>query len=297
VREHLRRCAADERAPDRLTIRRPSTVEHGRPHVSAGHQPSRSVAGWRRHHCFQTRPSERRSWSQTPEPDRAQQMKLPLVLPTRKSGRLCNHQIATYTCSTRGPPFDRSQTAVIPSEESRPNEDSRRSKNSRTSESWRRREDSRHHENSRMSGNWTLTGNWHRGQNSIPSESWRRREYPRLHEGGHLHYVRDGRETSAHLPGPDARRSNDRCPGPCTPAYRCSSPASSTAQKTRATAVARVSNNYPGDVLLSQGAAPQVPSALVVLTSVFGMGTGVAPPLWSPGTLLYLLTANTAVSP
>ena len=47
-------------------------------------------------------------------------------------------------------------------------------------------------------------------------------------------------------------------------------------------------NNYPGDVLLSQGAAPQVPSALVVLTSVFGMGTGVAPPLWSPGTLLYL---------
>jgi hypothetical protein len=72
------------------------------------------------------------------------------------------------------------------------------------------------------------------------------------------------------------------------PAYRRSSPASSTAQKTRATAVARVSNNYPGDVLLSQGAAPQVPSALVVLTSVFGMGTGVAPPLWSPGTLLYL---------
>ncbi len=47
-------------------------------------------------------------------------------------------------------------------------------------------------------------------------------------------------------------------------------------------------NDYPGDVLLSQGAAPQVPSALVVLTSVFGMGTGVAPPLWSPGTLLYL---------
>ena len=45
-----------------------------------------------------------------------------------------------------------------------------------------------------------------------------------------------------------------------------------------------LSNDYPGDVLLSQGAAPQVPSALVVLTSVFGMGTGVAPPLWSPGT-------------
>jgi hypothetical protein len=40
----------------------------------------------------------------------------------------------------------------------------------------------------------------------------------------------------------------------------------------------------PGDVLLSQGVAPQVPSALTVLTSVFGMGTGVAPSLWSPET-------------
>ena len=42
--------------------------------------------------------------------------------------------------------------------------------------------------------------------------------------------------------------------------------------------------NSPGGVLLSQGVAPQVPSALVGLTSVFGMGTGVAPPLWPPGT-------------
>jgi hypothetical protein len=40
----------------------------------------------------------------------------------------------------------------------------------------------------------------------------------------------------------------------------------------------------PGDVLLSQGVAPQVPSALTVLTSVFGMGTGVSPSLWSPET-------------
>ncbi len=43
---------------------------------------------------------------------------------------------------------------------------------------------------------------------------------------------------------------------------------------------------YSGDVLLSQGATPQVPSALAGLTSVFGMGTGVTLPLWSPETLL-----------
>jgi hypothetical protein len=48
----------------------------------------------------------------------------------------------------------------------------------------------------------------------------------------------------------------------------------------------QASEDYPGGVLLSQGVAPQVPSALVGLTSVFGMGTGVAPPLWPPGTLL-----------
>jgi hypothetical protein len=33
-----------------------------------------------------------------------------------------------------------------------------------------------------------------------------------------------------------------------------------------------------GGVLLSQGVSSQVPSALVGLTSVFGMGTGVTPP-------------------
>ena len=37
-----------------------------------------------------------------------------------------------------------------------------------------------------------------------------------------------------------------------------------------------------GGVLLSQGVSPQVPSALAGLTSVFGMGTGVTPPLWPP---------------
>ncbi len=37
-----------------------------------------------------------------------------------------------------------------------------------------------------------------------------------------------------------------------------------------------------GNVLLSQAAARQVPSTLEDFTSVFGMGTGVAPPPSSP---------------
>ena len=45
-----------------------------------------------------------------------------------------------------------------------------------------------------------------------------------------------------------------------------------------------VSRN-PGGVLLSQGATPQVPSALTGLTAVFGMGTGVSPPPWPPETV------------
>ena len=44
--------------------------------------------------------------------------------------------------------------------------------------------------------------------------------------------------------------------------------------------------DYSGDVLLSQGDFPQVPSALAGLTSVFGMGTGVTPPLWPPENVL-----------
>ena len=41
-----------------------------------------------------------------------------------------------------------------------------------------------------------------------------------------------------------------------------------------------------GGDLLSQGVYPQVPSALTVLTSVFGMGTGVTLSLWPPENLL-----------
>lgn len=39
----------------------------------------------------------------------------------------------------------------------------------------------------------------------------------------------------------------------------------------------------PGDDLLSHSASAAVPSALEDFTAVFGMGTGVAPPLGSPG--------------
>ncbi len=39
----------------------------------------------------------------------------------------------------------------------------------------------------------------------------------------------------------------------------------------------------PGDDLSSQKLVLQVLSAPVVLTTVFGMGTGGTPPIWSPG--------------
>ena len=43
--------------------------------------------------------------------------------------------------------------------------------------------------------------------------------------------------------------------------------------------------NKPGNYLLSQSLARLVPSALEGLTTEFGMGSGVAPPVWSPGNL------------
>ena len=39
-----------------------------------------------------------------------------------------------------------------------------------------------------------------------------------------------------------------------------------------------------GGVLLSRRVAPEVPSAQEGLTSLFGMGRGVTPPLWPPKT-------------
>jgi hypothetical protein len=44
------------------------------------------------------------------------------------------------------------------------------------------------------------------------------------------------------------------------------------------------STENPGGDLLSRGVSPQVPSALAVFTSVFGMGTGVSPPQLPPET-------------
>ena len=48
----------------------------------------------------------------------------------------------------------------------------------------------------------------------------------------------------------------------------------------------------PGNDLLSHPVARAVPSALVGLTAVFGMGTGVSPPLWSPD--ISLMTSENA---
>jgi hypothetical protein len=44
----------------------------------------------------------------------------------------------------------------------------------------------------------------------------------------------------------------------------------------------RKAKDPPGNDLLSQGLAPQVPSALAGLTAWFGMEQGVSPPLQSP---------------
>ena len=60
-----------------------------------------------------------------------------------------------------------------------------------------------------------------------------------------------------------------------------------TKEKARSvTMTRRASGKIPGSDLLSHRPAPAVPSAVEGLTSVFGMGTGVTPPLWPPGNLL-----------
>jgi hypothetical protein len=53
-------------------------------------------------------------------------------------------------------------------------------------------------------------------------------------------------------------------------------------------ACSRMDRKKPGNDLLSHSAAQAVPSARAGLTAVFGMGTGVAPPLESPGFLIVL---------
>jgi len=54
-------------------------------------------------------------------------------------------------------------------------------------------------------------------------------------------------------------------------------------KKKEARQIRRAPEESPGNVLLSHAVAHAVPSALKGLTTVFGMGTGVAPSLWSPG--------------
>jgi hypothetical protein len=50
----------------------------------------------------------------------------------------------------------------------------------------------------------------------------------------------------------------------------------------------------PGDDLFSRKAALSVSSALESLTSVFGMGTGVASPLMSPGFRAWIVVLGTS---
>jgi hypothetical protein len=54
-------------------------------------------------------------------------------------------------------------------------------------------------------------------------------------------------------------------------------------------------NQFPGDVLLSHEVYLEVPSGLKGLTAVFGMGTGVAPSLRSPGKLFTVFSGQFSV--
>ena len=59
--------------------------------------------------------------------------------------------------------------------------------------------------------------------------------------------------------------------------------------------VTRNKKGLLGNDLLSQGDAPQVPSALVGLTAGFGMEPGVPPPLKSPRRLFYQYSNNKTI--
>ena len=93
--------------------------------------------------------------------------------------------------------------------------------------------------------------------------------------GGHC------RSADRHI---NRRWRNDRAHGHDPPGGRCA-----RSQKSPRNAEGPTDTNaggpfleMSGDDLLSRGPSTQVPSALAVLTSVFGMGTGGTPPLWSP---------------
>ena len=86
--------------------------------------------------------------------------------------------------------------------------------------------------------------------------------------------------------GPHGGAKNQRNQdGPCETTYRLRGDAHgrwSRAKTKKGPLSGPLLTEKSGGVLLSQGISPQVPSALVGLTSVFGMGTGVTPPLWPP---------------
>ena len=64
---------------------------------------------------------------------------------------------------------------------------------------------------------------------------------------------------------------------------RSTGPSITRPPPSRTVRATRLKVKYPGDDLFSQEVAPRVSSALESLTSVFGMGTGGASPLASPG--------------
>ena len=98
-----------------------------------------------------------------------------------------------------------------------------------------------------------------------------------------------GRSAPRHGAVSPGRSSHGRCPVPCPGAYhpgRVSQPfAQATGTRKSPRWAGALLSNYSGGDLLSQGVTPQVPSARAGLTSVFGMGTGVTPPLWPPETV------------
>jgi hypothetical protein len=67
-------------------------------------------------------------------------------------------------------------------------------------------------------------------------------------------------------------------------AYRWSRREKSARPRTPSRLRSGRSRENPGGDLLSRGVSPQVPSARAVFTAVFGMGTGVSPPLLPPET-------------
>ncbi len=91
----------------------------------------------------------------------------------------------------------------------------------------------------------------------------------------------NGDPPGAARPRRDQASSDSRAGLPRRPDGPCRLGSAHQARQRPAVAAGLCQRN-PGGVLLSQGASPQVPSALASLTAVFGMGTGVSSPPWPP---------------